>query len=177
MDALNKVAAPVAPVDMMRIGRNWHEAYLLLLSALFGVAGLVSGHSSRAIAQTLPAWAQLGWYVGLTAGSCLGLTGISMASATLNRRRPEVLLKRLQRWRTGLVLERAAMWMLVGLCTAYVIGTFAVTAIPQITTALGASYITAFALANFARAVQIGHRLPRLEAALRVLKDNPQAAL
>lgn len=168
----------IVPSTVPRSGRNWHEAYLLLISALYGLGGLLSGRSSRAIEATFPAWGQAGWYAGLLAGSVLGMAGIALETAVIDEAPPpdEVLAKRLGRLRTGLVLERAAMRLLVGLCIAYVLGAFAAAPITQVTTGLGVAYVLAFALANLARARQITVKLPRVEAALRVLRGNPDGA-
>lgn len=163
--------------DTLKIGRNWHEAYLLMLSVLYGVGGLVSGQSSKAIDATFPAWGALGWYIGLITGAALGLAGIILETSSVDQEPPPptMLVKRLRRWRTGLILERSSMRLLVGLCTAYVLGALATSSITQVTAAFGASLVAAFALANFARARQISRRLPKVEAALRVLAD-PGAA-
>lgn len=161
-----------------RAGRNWHEAYLLLISTLYGLGGLLSGKSSRAIEATFPAWGQTGWYAGLLIGSLLGIAGIALETTVIDQEPPPeaVLAKRLGRLRTGLVLERAAMRVLIGLCTAYVLGAFASSPITQVATALGVAYVAAFALANLARARQITHKLPRVEAALSVLRRDRDGA-
>lgn len=122
-------------------GRSWHEVYLLLISAAYALGGLVTGRTNQALDESFPGWSLLGWYGGLFAMSVLAVAGIVMGTIA------------------GLVLERAAMWVLTGLCVAYVLGALAGAPLARVTTALGVGYIVAFALANVARARQIDRTL------------------
>lgn len=132
-----------------RGSRNWHEVYLLGLAGLNGLAGLaLPGSRSQAIEATFPIWGQYGWYVGLLAGAGLGIGGIALGTLT------------------GLLVERAAMWLLTGLCAAYVLGALAVSG-DRAATALGVALVAAFALANLARARQIARMVRRVQTQLR----------
>lgn len=165
-------APPLIPVPR---GRNWHEAYLLVVSLLVGLGGLLSGHQSRAVEAAFPAWGQTCWYGGLIVGASLGLAGIGLESVVIDQDEtpPGQLAGRLARWRTGLILERAGLRFLIGLCAGYVLGAFATASVGDVAVALGVAYVAAFAFANFARARQISKKLPRIEAALDVLTGYP----
>ncbi len=78
----------------MTAGRNWYEAYLMLLTAAFAVSAWATGSEAQVIAATFPAWSQYLWYGGLTAGAVLALAGIALGTVP------------------GLLLERGALFCL-----------------------------------------------------------------
>jgi amino acid transporter len=162
----------MTPLSGIRAGRNWHEVYLLALSAAVGVTGLASARRSDAVAASFSGLGQAGWYGGLLVGSLLGIAGIVLSSTRPRDRAGlldgDELQRHLRRALTGLTLERAAMLLLTGLCVAYVLGAVSVSGVGKASAALGVAYVLAFALACTARARQI-------RLTLRRVRDQPPA--
>lgn len=127
-------------VLIARAGRSPHEVWLLGACVLAGSTGLASGAESNAVAAALPGWAQLLWYAGLLLWGTVALAGLAW------RHRVE-----------GLLIERAALVALTGLCLVYALGAIVYAGLPA--AAVGAALTVAFALANVARARQISHDL------------------
>lgn len=82
-------------------GRNWHEIYLLVLTIGFALSGWLTSSSEQVITASYPVWSQFVWYGGLIAGASIALVGIALHTLT------------------GLLIERAALFGIAGLCGAY----------------------------------------------------------
>ena len=156
-------------MPLTRRGRNWHEVYLLALAAMSGAAGLLAPEArSQAIESSFPAWGQIAWYGGLLTGALIALAGIIYAPGSAVVPAGDLgkadLHRRLKRQVTGMMVERAAMLLLAGLCTGYVLGAIASVGASRAAAALGAALVAAFALANAARARQIRLSLRHIQA-------------
>jgi uncharacterized membrane protein len=134
------------------IGRNWHEVYLLVLTILFAVTGWLTDSKEQIITATFPAWAQSFWYGGLAAGAVLALVGIALHTLT------------------GLLVERAGLFALAGLCGAYglTFGALAGRVDPVHSVAI-TLLVFAFAAVNLARAGQIRREVNGVRHDLRKL--------
>jgi hypothetical protein len=112
--------------------------YMLLLTVGFAVLSWVTGSAGQEITKTYAPWAQTLWYGGLTIGAALALAGII--------------------WHTeqGLLLERAALVFLTGLCGSYSTA-FLLTAgrADPLHALFVVVFVAAFGAVNLARARQI----------------------
>lgn len=90
----------------MTAGRNWHGAYLAVLTVVFALEAWLSGSQQQVIAATFPGLARNLWYGGLIAGAVLVLIGVTLHTVT------------------GLLIERAALFLLAGLWAAPMVWRF-----------------------------------------------------
>lgn len=141
-------------------GRNWHGAYLAVLTVLFALEAWLSGSQQQVIAATFPAWSRHLWYGGLITGALLVLAGIVLHTVT------------------GLLIERAALFVLAALCGAYGLAFLAAS------TRAGADpghlvyavvLVLAFAGVNLLRARQIRREIDQTRSELRRLGDAREA--
>lgn len=134
------------------IGRNWYEVYLMVLTLLFAISAWTTGSSQETLIATFPIWSQNLWYGGLVVSALAVLAGIVMNTLT------------------GLLIERAALLILTGICAGYGLVFFAVS---SRTSALHASYVVvlvlAYAAVNVTRALQVGSELTRIRRELSQL--------
>jgi hypothetical protein len=130
-------------------GRNWYEVFLLILTALWAIAGWVTGSEGQEIALTFPAWARDLWYGGLLVCSLVALAGVVAGTVT------------------GLLIERAALFFLAGLCGGYGLVFFANAGIAD---PVHAAYVVVLVLAyagvNLTRALQVRRDLDLLRRGL-----------
>lgn len=133
-------------------GRNWYEMYLMVLTLLFAISAWATGSSQETLTATFPIWSQNLWYGGLVISAIVVLIGITMNTLT------------------GLLIERAALLFLTGICVGYGLVFFAVA---SRTSALHAVYVVvlvlAYAVVNVARALQINGELTRIRYGLNQL--------
>lgn len=138
----------------MTAGRNWYQIYLLFLAAVFVGFSWISGGEGQVIASSFPAWAQGLWYGGLLVGAGLALVGIAMHTIT------------------GLLLERASLFFLSGLCASYGLAFLAASARSDV---FHAAYVVFFVLSfagvNLLRARQIRRDVDEERLKLRKLGD------
>jgi hypothetical protein len=133
-------------------GRNWYQVYLLVLTAAFAVASWFTDSEGQTLITTFPAWGRHIWYGGLLVLALAALVGIAMHNLT------------------GLLVERAALFVLAGLCGAYglVFLGFAGRSDPA-----HAVYVVvlvlAYAAVNLVRATQIRRDVDSIRHGLRLL--------
>ncbi len=138
---------PPAVTRRARLGTAVFEIYLLGACVLVGLSGIVvPAARSRSLVATFPPVAQLGWYVGILLGGALGILGIVRGCAI------------------GLLIERAAMIMLAGMCASFGIASVAFVGPVAIT---GSIMLWGFVAPCVARAVQITSDLRVVREALR----------
>ena len=119
-------------------GRNWHEALLLVLTVAFAAQAWASGSEQQTIAATYPPWAQAIWYGGLILGALVALAGI------------------IWHGHTGLLIERAALLGLAGVCVSYGLAFLLHADRADLFHAVYVVvFVGAFAAVNVARAAQI----------------------
>lgn len=119
-----------------------HEAMLLTVSLLLGVAYLVGAKPPGSLEQLLPGWMRWTWYALLAAGGALGLAGIAI-------RHPY----------QSLALERAAMW---GQAAAWAMYALALAGYGRAQGLAAASLCAGLAVASVWRMAQIHHDLRAL---------------
>lgn len=137
---------------MTTSGRNWHEIYLLVLTVAFATSGVLTQSSGQVITATFPSWGQRLWYGGLIIGALVALAGIVLHSVT------------------GLLVERAALLGLAGLCGAYGLAFLATASRAGLFHAVFVVVLVgAYALVNLARAVQVRRDIDALRTDLQKL--------
>lgn len=130
-----------------RLVRQVFEVYLLGACVLVGLSGIVvPAARARSLVATFPPVAQLGWYVGILLGGVLGILGIVRGCAR------------------GLLIERAALIVLAGMCASFGIASVAFAGPVAIT---GSIMLWGFVAPCVARAVQITSDLHVVRQALR----------
>lgn len=82
-------------------GRNYYEIYLLVLTAGWAALNWATGADGETIEAAFPGWGRHLWFGGLLAGATLALVGIAVGTVV------------------GLLVERAALFGLAGLCAAF----------------------------------------------------------
>lgn len=138
----------------MTRGRNWYQVYLLVLAVVFVGASWLTGGEGQVIAAAFPSWSQYLWYGGLLAGSVAALVGIALATVV------------------GLLLERAALLWLAGLCAAYGMAFLAFPAGADVFhTVYVVTFVGSFALVNLVRARDIRRGVNSMRGDLRGLAD------
>lgn len=129
------------------------EAYLLGMCVLTGAASFFAPPArAKSIVYAFPVWAQGLWYIGVMAGGLIGLYGIMAKQVD-----------------TGLVVERAAMWLLIGLTSSYGVAAIAyqgASAIPAMMTLLSFTGI------SVVRVHQINQDLTALQLHLEARADE-----
>lgn len=117
------------------LGRAVFELYLLGACVLVGLSGLAAPAArARSLVATFPPWAQVGWYSGLLLGGILGIGGVIRGDVT------------------AMLVERAALIVLGGLCASFGLASVAFVGPPAIT---GSIMLSGFVAPCAARAVQI----------------------
>lgn len=99
---------------MLDARRQPHEIFLLLLTVMSGMVGLLNGVRAEDFAAEFPPWLQACWFGGLIFGSVVALVGAAMSGIR------------------GLFVERAGLVVLTFLCLS-----FGISAIPIIRAGLG----------------------------------------
>lgn len=144
---------------MVTTGRNWYQVYLLVLTMVFVGSAWLSGGEGQVIAATFPAWSQYLWYGGLLIGAAAALVGIGLGTVV------------------GLLIERAALFWLAGLCGAYGMAFLAFSSRSDVFHAVYVvTFVALFALANLTRARAIRRDIDRLRWTLRRLGDTETAS-
>lgn len=139
-------------VIRIRSGRHPHEVALLAAAFLMGVAGVVifdtvASTTVRALPQP---WGHV-MYGVLAIGSAIALTGVFWPGIA------------------GAVIERAGLVALVGASLGYAVAIFAINGPRGLAFT---TFLTAFALANVFRAVQISKEITEMQAAAVILRDG-----
>lgn len=130
-----------------RLARAVFEVYLFSVCILVGGVGLAYADGrSRSIVAAFPGPAQVAWYVVLLLCSILSLVGIARGDDL------------------GLLLERAALVPLGGLCLSFGIAALAFSGPSGLS---GGIMLGGFGVACFVRAWQVTADLSRLRAELR----------
>lgn len=138
----------------MTEGRNYYQVYLLILAIVFVGTSWASGGEGQVIAATFPIWAQALWYCGLIAGAVLALGGITAHSLG------------------GLLVERAALFFLAGLCASYGLAFLAASDRADIFhAAYVVFFVLTFAAVNLLRARQIRRDIDEERRKLRQIGD------
>ncbi|MGH3776503.1 MAG: hypothetical protein ACRDRR_12365 [Pseudonocardiaceae bacterium] len=75
----------------MTEGRNYHGAYLMLLTVAFATTAWLSRSEQQVIAATFRAWSQHLWYGGLVGGALPRLAVIARSSIRQPRNKPGVV--------------------------------------------------------------------------------------
>lgn len=129
------------------------EAYLLSLCVLTGATSFFAPPArAKSIVYSFPTWAQGLWYIGVMTGGLIGLYGIMAKQVD-----------------TGLVVERAAMWLLIGLTASYGVAAVAYqgpSALPAMMTLFGFTGIAVV------RVSQINEDLAALQLHLEARADE-----
>jgi hypothetical protein len=140
-------------------GRNWHEVYLLVLTVAFAAMAWATGSQEQTIAGTFPAWSQQLWYGGLVVGAVVGLLGIALHTLT------------------GMLIERAALLGLSGLCAAYGAAFLAHASRADLFHAVFVVvFVAAYAVVNLARACQVRREINQVRAQLQWIAAVRSAA-
>ncbi len=130
-----------------------HELLLLAWSALLGASYLVRVPAPRSLAAAVPHWVVLLWAAGLVLSGAVGLLGC------LWRGQAE----------TGLGLERGAMLMSTAALTLIAVASLAANGDRAL---FGVGLMSAWAMANVARAMQITRDLRQIAAAIEERTDE-----
>lgn len=134
--------------------RNWFEIYLLCIAV--GFAGTWGLTNSGEVTSLFPGWARGVWFGGLALGAAVAVIG-------------ELIFTN-----TALMVERAALYFLTGLISAY---TLAFLLVGLRSAAIGhVVYVVValvfFALVNFGRAQQIGTQVRSIGHVYTVLSGT-----
>ncbi len=116
-------------------GRNLYQAFLMVMCVGSGVMGHLTGANSSLAA--FPPWAQRIWLTGLFIGGVTALVGIGLHNLT------------------GLLIERAALLLLAGLCIGYTATAVIVCLIHEGPSAYTTTLVFLFALLNLNRVWQV----------------------
>jgi hypothetical protein len=137
---------------MMTTGRNWYQLLLMVLTVFWVATAWMSGSTDQSITASFPWWSRSLWYFGLTIGAAVTAVGIIMHTFT------------------GLLVEKAGLFILVGICAGYVVAflAFAGRADPVHVISIVA-LIALYAAINIARARQIHRDIVGLKHGLRKL--------
>lgn len=133
--------------------RHPHQMFVLALSLLLGVAYLVRVPAPQSLAAVAPKWVVVLWSVGLVLSGAVGLLGCLWLGQV----------------EVGLGLERGAL--LLSTAALVLIGSASVAANGS-RALFGVGVITAWALANVARCVQITNNLRQITAAVEESADD-----
>jgi hypothetical protein len=137
-------------------GRNWYEVYLMVLTVLFVVSAWSTDSARETLTATFPVWSQNLWYGGLIVSATLVLTGIVLGTVT------------------GLMIERAALLVLTGLCVGYGLVFFAVAGRGSASHGIYVVVLVlAYAAVNITRAFQINTDLRQIRSSLHQLAERP----
>ncbi|MGH3987823.1 MAG: hypothetical protein ACRDTZ_10945 [Pseudonocardiaceae bacterium] len=140
---------------MVNSDRNWYEVYLLVLAVMWVATAWLTGSADQTIVRTFPSWSQHLWYGGLLVGVMVALLGITLASVA------------------GLLVERAALFWLAGLCMAYGLAFWAAAdRSDPYHAAYVVVFVLGFAAVNLARATQIRSAVDAKRAALRKMAQS-----
>ncbi|MGH3673651.1 MAG: hypothetical protein ACRDSH_23980 [Pseudonocardiaceae bacterium] len=132
-----------------RLGRQVFELYLLAACALVGLSGIaVPAARARSLVATFPPVAQLGWYVGILLGGVVGIIGITRGGAI------------------GMLMERAALIVLAGMCASFGIASVAFAGPVAFT---GSIMLWGFVAPCVARTVQITTDLSAVRQQLQAI--------
>ncbi|MGH3599996.1 MAG: hypothetical protein ACRDQH_06930 [Pseudonocardiaceae bacterium] len=133
-------------------GRNYYEVYLLLLTLGWAIMSWIIG-DGESIDAVFPAWGRYVFFGGLILASTSALVGIALGTLT------------------GLLLERAAMFSLAGLC-----GCFAIVVAFGADLAQGlyvVPLLATYAAVHYHRAGQVRRDIDRTRAQLRAMGEAP----
>lgn len=139
-------------------GRNWYQVFLLVLTIAFVGTALASGSEDQVIARSYPPWAQQIWYGGLILGAISALIGIAMHSIT------------------GLLVERAALFLLSGVCLSF--GTAFIASILRVDlfhVLYVSFFVYSFGAVNITRALQVRRDIDEERRKLRQIGNLKEA--
>lgn len=138
----------------MTPGRNYYQIYMLVLAIVFVGSSAITGGEGQVIAQSFPLWAQYLWYGGLTIGASIALFGIARNNLV------------------GLLIERAALLFLAGLCASYGLAFLAASSRSDVFHAVYVVFfVLAFAVVNYVRAKQARKNVDEERRKLRQIGD------
>lgn len=131
-------------------GRNYYEVYLLVLTIGWAIMSWIVG-DGEAIGAVFGPWGRAVFLGGLVAASALALTGIAIGTLT------------------GMLIERAAMYTLSGLCVCFAV---VVAFGADLTQALYVVPLLAtYGVVHYHRTRQVRRDINRARAQLRTLGD------
>lgn len=132
-------------------GRNYYEIYLLLLTAGWALLNWVTGADGETIEAAFPGWGRHIFLGGLLVGSLTALVGIAVGTVV------------------GMLVERAALFALAGLCGA--VGAFVLSRADLVHALYVVPLLLAYAAVHLVRARQVRNDIARIRQALA----NPAA--
>lgn len=132
-------------------GRNYYQVYLLLLTAGWAAVNWVTGADGEVIEAAFPSFGRHIFFGGLLGGSVLALMGITLGTLV------------------GMLLERAALFALAGLCGAF--GLLVASRADAIHLAYVVPLLLTYAVVHLIRARQVRRDITRVRKTLAGLAD------